>query len=97
MRTTQLDNIYLVEMAKLDIREKVHQMPQLNIREVDMQRNMGMALDYLGYQLSQQIEAAQQAAGAWICKQQQEAWESTIIQIEPGLFTSTHGDLLYKF
>ena len=27
VKTTQLDNIYLVEMAKLDIREKVHQMP----------------------------------------------------------------------
>ncbi|MCP3667542.1 MAG: hypothetical protein GY696_34460 [Gammaproteobacteria bacterium] len=72
-------------------------MPQLNVREVDMQRNTAMALDYVGFQLSRQIEAAQQAAGARICKQQHETWDSTPIQIQPGLFTSTHGDMLYKF
>ncbi len=86
VKTTQLDNIYLVEMAQLDIREKVHQMPQLKVREVDMQRNTAMALDYLGYQLSRQIEAAQQAAGARICKEQHKTWDSTPIQILPVLF-----------
>ncbi len=69
VRTTQLENIFVVEMAKTDIRVKVHQMPQLNVREVDMQRNTGMALDYLSYQLQRQIEATQQVAGVWIWKQ----------------------------
>ena len=68
-------------MAKSDTREKVHQMPQLDIREVDMQRNTAIALDYLAYQLSRQIEAAQQAAGTRICKQQHKTWDSTPIQI----------------
>ncbi|MCP3664255.1 MAG: hypothetical protein GY696_17485 [Gammaproteobacteria bacterium] len=51
----------------------------------------------MAYQLSRQIEAAQQTAGARICKQQHEPWDSTPIQIQPGLFSSTHGDMLYKF
>ena len=97
MRKTQLDNIFVVEMVKADIMDKVHQMPQLNVREIDMQQNTGMALDYLSYHLQRQIEAAQQVAGAQICKQQQEVWDSTPVQIQPGLFTSTHGDMLYKF
>ncbi len=62
-----------------------------------MQSNTAMAMDYLGYQLSRQIEAAQQAAGARICKQQHETWDSTPIKIQPDLFSSTHGDMLYKF
>ncbi|MCP3664630.1 MAG: hypothetical protein GY696_19425, partial [Gammaproteobacteria bacterium] len=55
VRTTQLDDIFLVEMVKADTIDKVHQMPQLNVREIDMQQNTGMALDYLSYQLQQQI------------------------------------------
>ncbi|MCP3664983.1 MAG: hypothetical protein GY696_21215, partial [Gammaproteobacteria bacterium] len=77
VRTTQLDDIFVVEMVKSDIMDKVHQMPQLNVREIDMQQNTGMALDYLSYQLQRQIEAAQQVAGVRICKQQQEVWDST--------------------
>ncbi|MCP3666682.1 MAG: hypothetical protein GY696_29990 [Gammaproteobacteria bacterium] len=71
--------------------DKVHQITQLNVREIDMQQNTGMALDYLSYQLQRQIEAAQQVAGERICKQQQEVWDSTPVQIQPGLFKSTHG------
>ena len=47
VRTTQLDDIFVVEMVKADTIDKVHQMPQLNVREIDMQQNTGMALDYL--------------------------------------------------
>ncbi|MCP3661304.1 MAG: hypothetical protein GY696_02230, partial [Gammaproteobacteria bacterium] len=97
MRTTQLDDVFVVEMVKADTIDKVHQMPQLNVREIDMQQNTGMALDYLSYQLQRQIEAAQQVAGARICKQQQEVWDSTPVQVQPGLFTSTHCDMIYKF
>ncbi len=57
-------------MAKADTIDKVHQMPQLNVREIDMQQNTGLALDYLGYQLQRQIEEAQRVASTWICKQQ---------------------------
>ncbi|MCP3664982.1 MAG: hypothetical protein GY696_21210, partial [Gammaproteobacteria bacterium] len=88
LQTTQIDNIYLADLAKSDTREKVYKMPQLDIREVDMQRNTAVALDYVAYQLSRQIEAAQQTAGARICKHQHEVWESTPIQIQPGLFSS---------
>ncbi len=58
VKTTQLDNIYLADLAKSDTKEKVYQMPQLDVREVDMQRNTAMALDYLAYQLSRQIEVS---------------------------------------
>ena len=39
-------------------------------REIDMQSNTAMALEYVAYQLSRQIEAATQTAGARVCKQQ---------------------------
>ncbi len=97
VKTTQLDQVYLVEMVTEDTIDKVHQMPQLNVREMDMQQNTALALDYLSYQLQRQIEEAQRVAGARICKQQQEVWDSTPVQIQPGLFTSTHGDMIYKF
>ena len=97
VKTTQLDDVYVVEMVTESVIDKVHQMPQLNIREMDMQQNTALALDYLSYQLQRQIEEAQLVAGAQICKQQQEVWDSTPIQIRPGLFTSTHGDMVYQF
>ncbi|MCP3664107.1 MAG: hypothetical protein GY696_16725 [Gammaproteobacteria bacterium] len=52
LKTTQMDNIYLADLAKSDTREKVYKMPQLDVREVDMQQNTAMALDYVAYQLS---------------------------------------------
>ncbi len=64
-------------------------MPQLNVREMDMQQNTALALDYLNYQLQRQIEEAQRVAGVRISKQHQEVWDSTPVQIQPGLFTST--------
>ncbi len=97
LQATQVDNIYLADLAQSDTREKVYKMPQIDIREVDMQRNTAVALDYVAYQLSRQIEVAQQTAGARVCKQQHEAWDSTPVQIQPGLFSSIHGDMLYKF
>ena len=45
LQTTQLNNIYLADLAKSDTREKVYKMPQLDNREVDMQRNTAVALD----------------------------------------------------
>ncbi len=87
----------MVEMVKADTIDIVHQMPQLNVREIDMPQNMALALDYLSYQLQHQIEKALRVAGAQICKQQQEVWDSTPVQVQPGLFTSTHSDMIYKF
>ncbi|MCP3663074.1 MAG: hypothetical protein GY696_11355 [Gammaproteobacteria bacterium] len=97
LQTTQIDNIYLADLAKSDTREKVYKMPQLDVREVEMQQNTAVALDYVAYQLSRQIEAAQQTAGARIYKQQHKTWDSTPIQIQPILLFTTHGDMLYKF
>ncbi|MCP3664254.1 MAG: hypothetical protein GY696_17480, partial [Gammaproteobacteria bacterium] len=45
LQTTQLNNIYLADLAKSDTGEKVYKMPQLDNREVDMQRNTAVALD----------------------------------------------------
>ncbi|MCP3668298.1 MAG: hypothetical protein GY696_38390, partial [Gammaproteobacteria bacterium] len=62
-----------------------------------MQSNTAMAFEYVAYQLNRQIEAATQTAGARVCKQQHETRDSTPVQIQPGLITSVHGDMLYKF
>ena len=60
-----------------------------------MQRNTAVALEYTAYQLSRQIEAVTQTAGARVCKQQHETLDSTPIQ--PGVFGLVHGDMYYKF
>ncbi|MCP3662261.1 MAG: hypothetical protein GY696_07160 [Gammaproteobacteria bacterium] len=44
-----------------------------------------------------QIEVATQTAGARVCKQQHEAWDSPPVRIQPGLFSPVHKDMLYKF
>ena len=72
LQTTQVENVYLADLAISDNREKVYKMPQISIREIDMQRNTAVALEYVAYQLSWQIEAATQTAGARVCKQQHE-------------------------
>ncbi|MCP3662971.1 MAG: hypothetical protein GY696_10820, partial [Gammaproteobacteria bacterium] len=95
LQATQVDNIYLADLAISDTREKVYKMPQIDIHEVDMQRNTAVALDYVAYQLSRQIKADTQTAGARVCKQQHKAWDNTPVQIQPGLFSSVH-NRLYK-
>ncbi|MCP3667569.1 MAG: hypothetical protein GY696_34595, partial [Gammaproteobacteria bacterium] len=45
LQATQVDNIYLADLAISDTREKVYKMPQIDIHEVDMQRNTAVALD----------------------------------------------------
>ncbi|MCP3661917.1 MAG: hypothetical protein GY696_05370 [Gammaproteobacteria bacterium] len=87
LQKTQLKNIYLADLAMSDNREKVYKMPQISIREIDIQRNTAVTLEYVAYQLSRQIEAATQTAGARVCKQQHETWDSTPVQIRPGLFS----------
>ena len=88
LQTTQLENIYLADLATSDTRNKVYKMPQIAIREIDMQRNTFVAIE---------IKAATQTAGTRVCKQQHETWDSTPIPIQPGLFSLVHGDLYYKF
>ncbi|MCP3660926.1 MAG: hypothetical protein GY696_00280 [Gammaproteobacteria bacterium] len=88
--------MYLVDLAISANREKVFKMPQIAIQEIDMQRNTAVDLEYVAYQLSRQIEAATQTAGARVCKQQHKTWDSTPVQIQRGLFTSVHGNMLYK-
>ena len=81
LKATQLDNIYLADLTALEMRNIVYGLPQVSIREVDMQRNTTVALEYTAYQLSRQIEAATQTAGARVCKQQHETLDSTPMQI----------------
>ena len=44
LQTTQVDNVYLADLAISDYREKVYKMPQIDIHEIDMQRNTAVAL-----------------------------------------------------
>ncbi|MCP3665208.1 MAG: hypothetical protein GY696_22375 [Gammaproteobacteria bacterium] len=70
LQTTQLENIYLADLATSDTRNKVYKMPYIAIRDIDMQRNPAVALEYMAYQLSRQIEATTQMAGVRVYKQQ---------------------------
>ena len=45
LQTTQLENIYLADLATSDTRNKVYKMPQIAIREIDMQRNTFVAIE----------------------------------------------------
>ena len=58
LQTTQLENIFLADLATSDSRDRVYKMPQIAIREIDIQRNTAVALEYVAYQLSRQIKAA---------------------------------------
>ena len=70
LQTTQLETIFLADLATSDTRARVYKMPQIAIREIDMQWNTAVALEYVAYQLSRQIEAPTQTAGSRVCKQQ---------------------------
>ena len=65
-----LQTIFLADLATSDTRARVYKMPQIAIREIDMQWNTAVALKYVAYQLSRQIEAPTQMAGSRVCKQQ---------------------------
>ena len=47
LQTTQVENVYLADLAISDNREKVYKMPQISIPEIDMQRNNAVALEYV--------------------------------------------------
>ena len=44
LKTRQLDNVFLAELAKAETRNKIYRMPQIAIRKIDMQRNPAVAL-----------------------------------------------------
>ncbi len=83
LKSTQLDNIYQANLTTSETRNIVYGLPKVSIREIDMQRNAAMALEYMAYQLSRQIEAATQTAGSRVSKQQHETLDSTPRQIQP--------------
>ena len=58
LRTTQLEGIYLVELSRHEVQNKVTGLPQFPAQEVDLQVNNVVALDYTAYQLTQQIKTA---------------------------------------
>ena len=43
LQTTQVENVYLANLAVSVNQEKVFKMPQISIREIDMQRNTAVA------------------------------------------------------
>ncbi|MCP4054030.1 MAG: hypothetical protein GY739_13365, partial [Mesoflavibacter sp.] len=97
LKTTQFDNIYLVDMTQAGVRDRVFPLKQISCREIDITQNTAMALEYAVYQLSRQIEVATQTAGSKLCKQQHELWDNLPTALEPGLFSMVHGDVYYRF
>ncbi|MCP3668736.1 MAG: hypothetical protein GY696_40680 [Gammaproteobacteria bacterium] len=51
---TQLDGLYLIELADRETRNKVTGLLQLTHQEVDLEVNIAVALDYTAFQLTQQ-------------------------------------------
>ncbi|MCP3664716.1 MAG: hypothetical protein GY696_19860 [Gammaproteobacteria bacterium] len=83
LKYTQLDNIYLANLTTTETRNIVYGLPQVYIREINMQRNTAMALEYTAYQLSRQIEAATQTTGTRVSKQQHETLDNMPLQNQP--------------
>ncbi|MCP3661140.1 MAG: hypothetical protein GY696_01385 [Gammaproteobacteria bacterium] len=97
LETTQLIKLYLANLTIPERRQIVKELPQVFSREVNMQRETGVALEYATYQIHQQIETANHAARASICQQQREILEIIPVQIQPGRFGLAHGDLYYRY
>ena len=84
LETTQLRNLYLADLTIPERRQAVQGLPQVSTREVNIQRETGVALEYATYRLHQQIETANYAARAPICQQQREILENVSVQVQPG-------------
>ena len=81
LETTQLINLYLADLTIPEQRQVVKDLPKVSAREVNMQRETGVALEYATYQLHQQIETANHAARACICQQQRKILKNVPVQI----------------
>jgi hypothetical protein len=57
LKTTQLDNVHLADLTRAETREQVYPLDQIHSRDINVQLNTAMALEYTAYQLSRQIEA----------------------------------------
>ncbi|MCP3661237.1 MAG: hypothetical protein GY696_01880 [Gammaproteobacteria bacterium] len=89
--------VYLADLTVPERQNIVDELPQISTREVNMQRETAVALEYMAFQLKRQFEEATRRAGAGLCKQQQVNLENTPAQIQPGSFGLAHGGLYYKF
>ncbi|MCP3668712.1 MAG: hypothetical protein GY696_40560 [Gammaproteobacteria bacterium] len=86
LETTQLRNLYLADLTIPERQQVVKGLPKVSTREVNIQGETGVALEYATYQLHQQIETANHAARASICQQQREILVNVPVQIQPGRF-----------
>ncbi|MCP3665007.1 MAG: hypothetical protein GY696_21340 [Gammaproteobacteria bacterium] len=60
----QLDGIYLIPLKDHKTQNKVTELLQLAPREIDLRVNTAVALDYMAYHLTRQIEEAIQDVSA---------------------------------
>ena len=89
LETTQLRNVYLADLIVPERCNIVNELPQVSPREVNMQRETEVALEYAAYQLHKQIKVATQ--------QQQETLENVPVQTHPGHFGLAHGGLFHSY
>ncbi|MCP3665183.1 MAG: hypothetical protein GY696_22240 [Gammaproteobacteria bacterium] len=97
LASTQLRNLYLADLTIPERRQVVQNLPQVSSKEINVQRETGAALAYATYQLHKQIEVASQVAKAQICQQQRGNLENRPLQVQPGRFGLTNGDLYYQY
>ena len=97
LESTLLRNLYLADLTIPERHQVVQYLPQVSTREINVQRETGVALEYATYLLHQQIETADYAARAQICQQQRGILENVPVQVQPGRFGLTNGDLYYQY
>ncbi|MCP3663014.1 MAG: hypothetical protein GY696_11050 [Gammaproteobacteria bacterium] len=97
LESTQLRNLYLANLTIPELCQVVQDLPQVSSKEINVQRETGAALAYATYRLHQQIEAANHVARAQICHQQWGILENRPVQVQPGRFGLTNGDLYYQY
>ena len=78
---TQLDGLDLIPLKHRETQNKVTGLPQLAPREVDLRVNTFVALDYMAYQLTRQIEEAIQQSSNRMCQQQQDPLQNGLLAI----------------
>ncbi len=94
---THLCNLYLVDLSLPERRQAVQGLPQVFPSEKNEQRETGAALAYASYRLHQQITTASRAARVQLCQQQQGRVENHPVQLQPGRFGLTDGDLYNQY
>ncbi|MCP3662470.1 MAG: hypothetical protein GY696_08255 [Gammaproteobacteria bacterium] len=97
LASTQVRNLYLADLTIPERRQVVQDLLQVSTREINVQREIGVALAYATYRLHQQIETANHVARAQICQQQRGILENVPVQVQPGRFGLTNGDLYYQY